>query len=399
MNHGHEQWWVSELNLRPEVLGECSLPPRLGIYDTTLRDGEQTIGVSFDAAEKVEIAHLLAEVGVDRLEAGMPIVSASDFEAVKRIVAEVKGPEIWGFCRCRQADIDACVDAGLKAVICEIPTSPYKLKAYGFSIEGVLENLVKNLQYARSRGLYTAFFVVDATRTSLDVLERAYKAAVHEGQASEVVIADTLGVATPEAIFYLTKQVAGWVDVPVMVHCHNDFGMATACTMAALRAGATHVQVTVNGLGEKTGNADLAEVVLAAVGLYNLPTGINTRLLRPLAARLESITGIELSPLKPVVGRTVFQRESGVAVAQLATYPPAVEGFSPEVVGAGREVLLSKKSGKGSVEYALSRLGLDASDEEVESMLSKVKALGVEKKGPLSDQEFESIAAAVLQPK
>ena len=389
-------WWVSELNNKSEVLGESHFPKTFKFYDTTLRDGEQTIGISWNKEEKLEIAKMLDELGVDRIEAGMPVVSKEDKDAVELIVKEDLKAEIWGFCRAVRGDIDACIDVGVKHIICEIATSQLKMKANNFTPEGVLGKVFDSIQHAKSHGLYTAFFAVDATRADLGFLETVYRKAVEEGGADEVVIVDTLGVATPETMFYLTKKLREWVSVPIMTHCHNDFGMATACTMFSLKAGANCAHVTLNGLGEKTGNADIAETAIAAK-LYGMDVGIDMGKLVKAAKLAEKLTGIPISPLKPVVGENVFKRESGVTAAQLISFPPAVEGYSPEVVGREREVLLSKKSGKKSIEYKLGRLGVQTTQIQVDETLKKVKELGIQKKGLVSDKEFRNIVEKVLK--
>ncbi len=387
--------WISHFNSDPAVSQE-PLPQTVEIYDTTLRDGEQTIGVCFDAQDKVRIATLLDRIGVKRIEAGMPIVSEADKQAVAEVVKAVKNAEVWTLCRCAREDVDASHEAGVKNVICEVATSPYKMKAYGYTEEDVLHKIVDTLQYAKSKGMKTAFFAVDATRADVGFLEKAYKAAVFEGGASEVVLVDTLGVATPETMYYLTKKVKSWVPVPLAVHCHNDFGMGVACTVAAVRAGAATVHVTVNGLGEKTGNADIAEVVFALEGLYGISTNIDLKGLLGLSKAVEEITSVMMSPLKPVVGKNVFQRESGVTVAQLVAYPPAVEGYAPELIGSQREIVLSKKSGKGSIEHFLKKAGVSAKSDQVSEILKRVKNLGIAKKGLVSQEEFDVIVSEVL---
>jgi isopropylmalate/homocitrate/citramalate synthase len=389
-------WWLSDFNQKPEVLGANHFPKRLKIYDTTLRDGEQTIGVSFDKKEKLEIAKILDEVGVDRIEAGMPVVSKEDRDAVELILKAGLKAEIWGFCRAVKGDIEACADVGVKHVIVEIATSAIKMKANNFTPEGVLGKIVDSLQYAKSRGLYTAFFAVDATRADLKYLESVYRKAVGEGKADEVVIVDTLGVATPETMFYLTQKLRDWVKVPIMTHCHSDFGMATACTFSSLKAGAESAHVTINGLGEKTGNADLAETVFAAK-LYGIDVNIDFKKLYKASKLVEKITKIPISPLKPVIGDYVFKRESGVTAAQVISYPPSVEPYSPELLGREREVLLSKKSGKRSVEYKLEKMNLKATSEQADEILKKVKDLGVRKKGILNEDEFKGIVKEVLK--
>ena len=388
-------WWVSELNGKPEVMGRTHFPERLKFYDTTLRDGEQTIGVSFTKEEKLQIARVLDELGVDRIEAGMPVVSQEDREAVELIVNAGLEAEIWGFCRAVRGDIDACIDAGVKHIICESASSRYKMEAYGLMPEDILGRALDNLLYAKSRGLYAAFYAGDATRADLGFLETLYTKAVEEGKADEVVVVDTLGVATPETTFYLTERVRQWVQVPIMIHCHNDFGLATACTISSVKGGADCVHVTLNGLGEKTGNADMAETAIAAK-LYGISMNINFKKLYPAAKLVETLSSIPLSPLKPVVGENVFKRESGVTVAQLISFPPAVEGYSPELIGREREVLLSKKSGRRSVEYKLEQLGLEATADQVVAILKKVKELGVKKRGLVSDDEFRGIVEELL---
>jgi isopropylmalate/homocitrate/citramalate synthase len=391
-----QYWWLSEFNQKPEVLGEHHLPKRLKIYDTTLRDGEQTIGVSFDKNEKLEIARILDAMGVDRIEAGMPVVSNEDREAVEMILKAGLKAEIWGFSRAVIGDVEACADVGLKHVIIEIATSHYKMKANNFTPDGVLSKVMDSLQYAKRRGLHTAFFAVDATRADLKFLETIYKKAVDEGKADEVVMVDTLGVATPETMFYLTKKLREWVNVPIMTHCHSDFGMAAACSFASVKAGADCVHVTINGLGEKTGNADVAEIAIGAK-LYGIDIDIDLKKLYQAAKYVEKISKIPISPLKPVVGDYVFKRESGVTAAQVISFPPSVEPYSPELLGREREVLLSKKSGKRSVEYKLEKINVKATSEQTDEILKKVKELGIKKKGLVSEEEFKGIVGAVLK--
>jgi len=390
-----EQWWVSQYNEKTDVLGKNAMPKTVKIYDTTLRDGEQTIGVSWNKEEKLEIAKILDEIGVDRIEAGMPVVSQEDKAAVELIIREDLKAEIWGFCRSVRTDIDACLDTGVKHIICEIATSPYKMKANSFTPQGVIDKVRDSLRYAKQNGLYTAFFAVDATRAELGYLEKVYRTAVEEGGADEVVMVDTLGVATPETMFYLTEKLGQWVKVPIMTHCHNDFGMAVACTMFSIKAGAGCAHVTLNGLGEKTGNADIAETAIAAQ-LYGIDVNINMHKLVKASQLVEKLTGIPVPPLKPVVGENVFKRESGVTAAQLISYPPAVEGYSPEVVGRERDVLLSKKSGKKSIEYKLNQLSVKANAGQIDEILDRVKKLGIRNKGLVNDKEFKGIVEEVL---
>jgi isopropylmalate/homocitrate/citramalate synthase len=389
-----KHWWTSEMNLDPSVLGEHHFPKKLKIYDTTLRDGEQTIGVSFDKNQKLRIAQELDRLGVDRIEAGMPVVSKEDREAAELIVNAGLNAEIWGFCRSIRGDVDACAEVGIKHVICEIATSDIKMRAYNINRDQVLKKAIDAVQHAKSLGMYTAFFAVDSTRADIDFLETIFRKVATEGQADEMVIVDTLGVATPETMFSLTQKLKQWVDLPIMTHCHNDFGMAVSCTLFSAKGGADCAHVTINGLGEKTGNTDLAELSLAA-NLYGMTTNIDLKKAYDVAKVVEDFSGIALSPLKPVVGENVFKKESGVTVAQLISYPPAVEGYSPEVVGRGREILLSKKSGRKSIEYKLKEMGMSLPDERIDSLVSIVKELGMKKKGIVTEDEFRKLANGI----
>jgi len=391
-----EQWWLSPYNDVPEVTKELvNLPKQVKFYDTTLRDGEQSIGVSMAAADKVRIAKALAEAGVDRIEAGFPSSTLEDKEAVIEIVKQVKTAEIWGFSRCNVNDVKTCVETGVKAVVCEISVSPAKMRAWELDEATVLTRIRNGIKFAKEQGLYCSFFAVDASRAELRFLKQAYDLAVKECGADEVVLVDTLGVATPEAMFYLTTQVKSWLKVPVAVHCHNDFGLASACTIAALKAGADSVHVTVNGLGEKSGNADIADIALALTGLYGVKTNIKLDHLYPLSRLVQEVTRIPVSPLKSVVGDTVWVKETGSVVAQLMVYPPSVEGYAPELVGRTRDIYLSKKSGKKSIEYALNQIGKTVPADKVDELLAEVKKRGARNRGIVTLDEFRGLVQEV----
>ncbi len=389
--------WVSPYNFIEDVTGEFKLPSRIGIYDCTLRDGEQVPGLVFRKTDKIRIAQALDELGVQRIEAGMPIVSAEDKEVVKELVDLRLNAEIWGFCRCVIGDIDACLEVDVESVICEIATSPFKMKAYSLTEEIVLERIVEAITYAKEHGLRVAFFAVDMTRADINFLRKAYITAVNEAHADEVVAVDTLGVALPETIFYLTKKLKEWVKVPIHIHCHNEFGMATACSIAAVKAGAEWIHVSVNGIGERSGNTDIAEVSLALLLLYGRDVGIKYEKLRKTSKLVEELSGIKMPPNKPVVGDAIFKRESGVTVLQLINYPPSVEPYPPELVGGEREIIIGKKSGKHSIEWKLKKLGINATDKQILQILNMVKEKSIEKRKHISDEDFISIVNQVLK--
>ena len=386
MSIDREKVWTGELNrraLEPQPAGP------IGLYDTTLRDGEQTVGVVLSPEVKLELARALDDAGVDRIEAGFPRVSDDDAEAIKLIAAAGLRAEIWGFSRAVPADVEALVDLGVGAAVIESPISDLKLEALGVSRETMLERIAKAVSFAVGHGITVAFFGVDSTRADLDFYRRAYSAAVEAG-ATEVVAVDTIGVATPEAAAYLVGRTVEWLDVPVHWHGHNDFGLATAAAVAAVQAGATWVHGTVNGMGERAGNANLLEVALALDALYGIGTRLDLTKARSLAALVQERSGYALEPWKPLTGDNLFTRESGAVASQFHD-PPAIEPYSSELVGAERAIVLGKKSGLDSIRLKAAELGLEVPDEKRAAILEKVKALGAKKGRLVTDAEFRAI--------
>ena len=375
------------------TINEQALDPQprapVGLYDTTLRDGEQTIGVVLTPEEKLEIAQALDAAGVDRIEAGFPRVSADDFRAVELIVAAGLRAEVWGFSRAVQADVDALVELGVGASVIESPISDGKLEALGVSRETMLERIGKAVSFAAGHGIHVAFFGVDSSRASLDFFDRAYAAAVEAG-AAEVVVVDTLGIATPEAAALLVSRALDRVDVPVHWHGHDDFGLGTAAAIAAVQAGATWVQGTINGMGERAGNADLLEVALALEALYGIPTRLDLARAREVSRLVAERAGTPLPPWKAVTGEALFTRESGAVAAQFHD-PPAIEPYASELVGAERGIVLGKKSGLDSIRITLERLGLEVDAEGQARLLEAVKRLGTSRQGLVSDADFRRL--------
>jgi isopropylmalate/homocitrate/citramalate synthase len=375
------------------TINEQALDPQprapVGLYDTTLRDGEQTVGVVLTPEEKLEIAQALDAAGVDRIEAGFPRVSADDFRAVELIVAAGLRAEVWGFSRAVQADVDALVELGVGASVIESPISDGKLEALGVSRETMLERIGKAVSFAAGHGIHVAFFGVDSSRASLDFFDRAYAAAVEAG-AAEVVVVDTLGIATPEAAALLVSRALDRLDVPVHWHGHDDFGLGTAAAIAAVQAGATWVQGTINGMGERAGNADLLEVALALEALYGIPTRLDLRQARQVSQLVAERAGTPLPPWKAVTGEALFTRESGAVAAQFHD-PPAIEPYASELVGAERGIVLGKKSGIDSIRITLARLGLEADADDQAALLEAVKRLGTERQALVSDADFRRL--------
>lgn len=391
-------FWVSELNRRPEVRKDFVLRQAVKFYDTTLRDGEQSVGVVLPPEQKLEIARALDDLGVGRIEAGFPRVSADDAEAFKLIANAGLKAEIWGFGRALKADIDELLRLGSRATVIETPTSAIKLKAYGLTVEEAKRRAAEAITYAREHGVRVAFFTVDGTRTELETLRAFYKNALDAG-AEELVVVDTIGACGPEAVEFLVRQVRVWVgpQVPLHFHGHNDFGMATACAVAAVRAGAEWIQGTINGMGERAGNSDLGEIAIALEGLYGVPVELNLKKIRDVSALVRRTARQPLDPWKPVVGENLFMRESG-AVASQFHIPEAIEPFSADLVGAKREIVLGKKSGIDSIAIKAKELGISLTAEQQQAVLAAVKRAGVEKRGLITDAEFQFIVHRVRNP-
>jgi isopropylmalate/homocitrate/citramalate synthase len=385
--------WISELNQQESVQSGFDRSKTIRFYDTTLRDGEQAIGVVFTAEEKYKIACKLAELGVGRIESGFPRVSADDTEAVKRMLAANLSSEIWGFARCVIGDLDAHVELGTEQVLVEISTSDVKMAAYGFTRQVVMERMSNAVKHARDNGMRVNFFAVDATRSDQAFLKDVYSAAIASG-AEEISVVDTIGACAPETVEILIRDIAKHVgpDIPIHWHGHNDFGLATASAIAAVRGGASWIQGTINGMGERAGNADICEVALALQCLYNVPVELDLTKAREVSRIVKQAGGYEVDGWKPVVGENLYIRESG-AVASQFLMPEAIEPYSAEIVNAERRIVLGKKSGLDSIRLKAEELGINIPDERYGAILAKVKNLGSQAQRLVSDDEFRQIVA------
>ena len=379
--------WTGALNRPHELQAE------VGFYDTTLRDGEQTVGVVLMPEEKLEIARALSEAGVQRIEAGFPRVSGDDWEAVRLISEAGLAAEIWGFSRAVRGDVEALVELGVGASVIESPISELKLRALDVSRGEMLNRIRAAVAYAVESGIHVAYFGVDSTRAEPDFYDAAYAAAVEAG-AAEVVVVDTIGVAGPEAVAELVERTRERVgpDIPIHFHGHNDFGLATANAVAAVKAGARWIHGTVNGMGERAGNANLGEVALALRAVYGVDTGLDLTKIRGLAERVRELSGYELEPWKPLTGENLFRRESGAVASQFHD-AEAIEPYSSELVAADRRIVLGKKSGIDSIRIKCEELALEVSEDRQRELLDAVKRLGTKKRGLVTDDEFRQLVS------
>ena len=367
-------------------------PRKIIIFDTTLRDGEQSPGCSMHLGEKLDVAEALEKLGVDVIEAGFPASSEGEFKAVREIASVLKKSRVAALCRCKREDIDRGYEAVKDAVHPRLhiflATSPIHLE-YKLRIdeETCLVMIETHTRYARSLTDDVEFSFEDATRTPLPFLAKAAEAAV-KGGATTLNFPDTVGYATPaemeEMISFVRANVEGIDKVTVSVHCHNDLGMATANSLAAVRAGASQVECTVNGIGERAGNAALEEVVMALKtrkDTFGCRTDIDTKRIYPVSKLVSSIVGIKLPPNKAVVGRNAFVHESGIhqhgVLANRSTY----EIMDPHEIGMPEnELVLGKHSGKHAFEELLSEMGYSLTPEQAAAFFPKYKEIADRKK-------------------
>lgn len=368
---------------------------RIKVLDTTLRDGEQTPGVALSPDEKLEIAKALDDLGVDIIEAGSAITSAGEREGMTKISREGLDSEIISFARGVKSDIDSALECEVDGVHLVLPASDLHIeKKLKKSREEVKDMAVEVSRYALDHGLIVELSAEDATRADRDFLKDLFRAGVDEG-VKRLCICDTVSKMMPEQIRDLFSDFSESFDVPLATHCHDDFGVAVANTISAIRAGAREFHATMNGLGERAGNAALEEIVLALSEFYDYETNVSLGDLLEVSKVVEEYTGVPISPTKAVIGANAFAHEAGIhthgVLAEASTYEPV----SPEIVGQRRRLIFGKHTGRHAVEKELERKGLDASEEQVEDIFKRVKDLG--DRGKLvTDAEWSAIVDDVI---
>ncbi|MEM2875678.1 MAG: 2-isopropylmalate synthase, partial [Candidatus Bathyarchaeia archaeon] len=368
---------------------------RISIFDTTLRDGEQTPGVSLTPEEKVELALLLDELGVDIIEAGFPTASAGEMKAVSMIAREDLRTEVCALARALKPEIDVAIKCEVDSIHTFISTSEVQMKyALGKTPEEVIDMTVESVEYIKDHGLTCEFSPMDATRTEINFLKRVCKAA-EEAKADRINIPDTVGIMTPNGMRKLIADICSVVKVPISVHCHNDFGMAVANSLAGVEGGASQVHVTVNGLGERAGNAALEEVVMALHTLYGMETRINTKLIYRTSQLVRQLSGVPVQPNKAIVGENAFAHESGIHTRGVVVSPSTFEPIDPEVVGRKRKIIAGKKAGRHGISAELEEFGIKPTPEQLNTIVSKVKDLG-DKGKTVTDADLIAIARSVI---
>jgi methanogen homocitrate synthase len=387
------RYFVSPFNKEAEL----KFPDRITIYDTTLRDGEQTPGVCLGTEEKLEIARKLDELGIHQIESGFPVVSEQERVSVKSIANEGLNAEILALCRTKKDDIDAAIDCDVDGVITFMATSDLHLKhKLKLTREEALYVCMNSIEYAKDHGLFLAFSAEDATRTDLDFLKQIYRKAENYG-ADRVHIADTVGAISPQGMDYLVRELRRDIKVDIALHCHNDFGMALSNSIAGLLAGGTAVSTTVNGIGERAGNTSLEELIMALRIIYEVDLGFNIGVLYELSRLVEKHTRMKVPENKPIVGRNVFRHESGIHVDAVIEEPLTYEPFLPEMIGHQRKIVLGKHSGCRAVKAKLEEYGIDVTRDELCRIVEEVKK-NREKGKYINDELFYRIVKSVRGP-
>jgi 2-isopropylmalate synthase len=363
-----------------------------------LRDGEQTPGVSLTSEEKLTLARQLDKLGVNVIEAGFPISSKGEFESVRRIAREGLTSQICGLSRIVGEDIDRCLEAEVGLVHIFVSTSDIQIAhTIKKSHDEIVAIAADSVQYIKDHGVPCLFSAMDATRTSPEFLRKIF-GAVQEVGCDIINIPDTVGVAVPSAFYSLVKEIYDSTKgMTVDVHCHNDFGLAVANSLSAVEAGAREVQVTVNGLGERAGNANLAETVMGLQSLFGAQTSIKAEYLVETAKLVERLTEVKISLTAPVVGENAFSHESGIhshgVIENSKTFEPGV--MTPEMVGHRRRIVLGKHTGKHAVKQVLEATGYEPNDEQLHEILHRIKEIG-DKGKQISDIDVQAIADIVV---
>ena len=395
-------WFVSEWNYAPEVTKDFKFAKNIKIHDVTLRDGEQQTGIILSKDEKIRIAEALAEAGVHRIEAGMPIVSPSDNEAIKEIVKRNLGPQIFSFCRCMKDDVQRSIDTGVKGVVMEIPSSKHMVElCYRWPMEKAIETSIEATAFAHKNGLEVVFFPIDFSRAELkwvlDLIERVGK----EGHMDALALVDTLGVLSPFATRYFVREVKKRINKRLEAHFHQDFGMGVANTITALAEGVEVMHTTVLGIGERSGNAPMEEIVMALKTMFNIDVGIDTTKLTPLANLVQRLTGVVVPSNKAIVGSGLYQVESGIVASFFKNCGEknATELFPIRWSAVGQppaEIMMGKGSGIDSVNIWLQELGMQVSEEDARNITAAVKAHSLKYKKMLTHAEFRDLAKGVV---
>lgn len=399
-----KDWFVSSWDYEPEITKNFNLPEKIKFHDVTLRDGEQQAGLVFSKDDKIRIAEKLAETGIDRIEAGMPVVSKQDEIAIKEIVKRKLGPKIFVFSRCLKEDVERALDCGVDGIIIEIPSSKHIIeKAYGWPIEKAMQLSIEATRFAKENGLYTVFFPVDMTRAELDWFLKMIEKVSTEGHMDALGIVDTMGVLSPHAVQYLVREIKKKIKKPLEAHFHNDFNCAAANTVMAVASGVEVVHATVCGLGERAGMTAYEDVAMILRTMYGKELNIKFNKIFETSKIVQDILKIKIPDNRPIIGEGIFNVESGIVsvwMDRLLDTKDVLEifPFHWDFVGhKSPQIVLGKHSGSTSIENWCKRIDKKFTTEQINKILEKVKEKAYEKKSILEEKDFYDIVDSVLK--
>jgi isopropylmalate/homocitrate/citramalate synthase len=398
-----EKWYTSPWNFTEEVAKSYNFAPKIKFHDVSLRDGEQQSGLIFTKDQKVAIAEKLAELGIHRIEAGMPAVSKQDEAAIREIVKRNMGPEIFAFARCVKADVQLAADCGVKGIVVEIPSSEHIVKyAYKWDMQRAINASIEATQYAKELGLYTVFFPIDATRADIGWFIELIQKVATEGHMDALGLVDTFGALNPSAIYYLVKKVKEKIKVPLEAHFHDDFGMGAANTVMALAAGADVAHTTISGIGERAGNAPYEDVALTLLTMYGVDTGLKYDKIYGLTKFLQQISGLKVRQNRGIIGDDIANIESGI----VADWYRNVKGIAPLELSPylysltghpDTKVVIGKNSGIATVEIYLEQLGIKCDSADVKKrIVTALKEKTYEKGCLLTVEELGEVATKII---
>lgn len=369
----------------------------------SLRDGEQQAKLIFSKDQKLALAEKLAEVGIHRIEAGMPAVSPQDEASIKEIVKRDLRPEIFAFCRCMTEDVKRAADCGVTGIVIEIPSSDHLVKyAYGWEMQRAIDLSIESTLCAREHGLYTVFFPIDGSRADIDWFLTLIKKVAGEGHMDALAVVDTFGGLAPTAIHYLIKKVKSEVDKPIEVHFHDDYGLGSANTIMALAAGAEVAHTTISGIGERAGNAPYEDIAMSLLTMYGVDIGLHYDKIYGLSRYLQEVSGLKIRQNQGIIGEDIEKIESGIVAGWFQNafeeHPLELSPYRYPLTGhPDFEVVIGKNSGTPSIDIYLEKLGLSLEDRALKlKLLDDIKSTVYEKRRLLNLDEFEVMTRKYL---
>ncbi|MDA0998990.1 MAG: pyruvate carboxyltransferase [bacterium] len=398
-----DMWYTSPWNFDKEVRDTVHFDPHPKLHDVSLRDGEQQTGIVFTKDEKIRIAEALADVGIHRIEAGMPVVSKQDEQAIREIVKRLEGSntEVFSFARCMKDDVKRSVDTGVKGIVMEVPSSTHIIeRAYRWDPQKAIDTSVEATLFAKENGLYVVFFPIDFSRAPLDWVLGMLRKVATDGHMDALAIVDTFGGLAPHTVPHLIKKMREvFPDTPFEPHFHDDFGMGVANTLMAMAAGCQVAQTSVTGIGERAGNCAYEELALAMLTMYDVDMGLKTEKFVEVSRLVTGLARVAVPPNRCIVGEHLYDIESGIIVSWLKNagekWPTELVPFRAGLVGQSEpKPVIGKGSGIDSINLFLDELGIKATEEEKMALLGDVKEKALKEKRLLTMDEFKALAGA-----